>query len=430
MTDQSVAGEEALRGESPAAAGEVGARVVDSEGRSWIDVGGSYGSVNVGYGRLEVAQAAYEQMLRVTPSQFRSPGESALSLIDRLASASPIPQPRIFLVRSAYEASDAALRVVRAFHQMAGDGSRTGIITPGDSYRAADGLSTVRGGEDDSNLEPNVILAPQPNPYRCPMGGRSAFDCAVRCAHAVEDLILSHGAETIAAVVAEPIFTTEGAVVPGEEYWPMLREICNEYGVLLVADEVVTGFGRTGRMFAVEHWGVTPDLITLGIGNQGSHLPLGVVIAKEEVAGGLPEDLLPMRGHPVSTAAAVRTLEIIQAEHLDGNPASIGGYFKEQLEGLKVDHPILGDVRGLGLMLAMELVGDRETGAGFPPESGVDDRLTEAFARRGLILRSESGIVRMGPPLAVTRDDVDEIVHGIDLALWGVEGDLGISTPP
>jgi adenosylmethionine-8-amino-7-oxononanoate aminotransferase len=293
------------------------------------------------------------------------------------------------------------------------------------------------GGVDRSDYEPampGMVYAPQPLPYRCELGGETPSECAVRCAQAIEDLILFHGPQSVAAVIAEPISSASGAAVPGDEYWPMLRQICDRYGVLLIADEVICGFGRTGKMFAVEHWDVVPDIMTVAKGIVSSYLPVAATIVTREVADAFAgEDhifrqALTGGGHPVTSAAALKNIEIIENENLVRNSAETGGYFLEQLHGLKEDHPIIGDVRGLGLMVAVELVSDRETKARFPAEVHVRERLSEKFQQQGLILRPLSdNFVGMSPPLCITRSEVDEIVAVLDRSFGELENELAAS---
>ena len=212
----------------------------------------------------------------------------------------------------------------------------------------------------------------------------------------------------------------------------MVREICDRYGVLLIADEVICGFGRTGKMFAVEHWDIVPDILTLAKGIISTYLPLAATVVKKEVADYFagPDNMLhhtmTFSGHPVSAAAALKNIEIIETENMVENSAQVGAYLKEQLEGLMIDHPIIGDVRGLGLLVQVELVSDRATKARFPKESNLAARLNERFRARGLLLRVGGDIMGIGPSLCITRGEVDEIVHAIDLTLREVEGELGV----
>ena len=284
-------------------------------------------------------------------------------------------------------------------------------------------------------MNPGWLYAPQPNAYRCARGGQTASECAVRCAEAIEELILAEGPETVAAVIAEPVANPSGAAVPGDEYWPMLREICDKYGVLLIDDEVICAFGRTGKMFAIDHWGVVPDIMTVAKGVISSYLPLGAVIVKEEIADRFAgrdsyfKHGLTFGGHPVAAAASLKNIEILENERLVENAANVGAYFKGQLQGLMDDHPIVGDVRGIGLLLAIELVSDRSTKAGFSPDFHLADRLNEKFRRHGFIFYSYGAIMSIGPPLCITPSEVDEIVRGLDAILAELEAELGIAQP-
>ncbi len=363
-----------------------------------------------------------------------------IKLAEKLADITPGSLSRVFPVNSGSEANETAIKIARAYHRRRGEPGRYKVISRRGSYHGATAgvlwLGSTPGASraDYEPSPPGVLYSPQPNPYRCELGGETPSECAVRCVRAIDELVRFHGPETVSAVIAEPVAMGQGAVVPGDEYWPMLREICSEYGVLLIADEVITGFGRTGKMFGVEHWDVVPDIMTVAKGIVSSYPPLGATIATDEVArqfvgeGSIFRHVLTTAGHPVAAAAALKNIEILETESLVRNSAEVGAYLKEQLVGLMTDHPIVGDVRGIGLLLGFELVSDRKTKARFDPELKVSDRLTERFKAHGLILRSYSGIVNVGPPLCVTRDDVDEIVHAIDLSLWELEGDLGIAS--
>ena len=416
-----------------------GVRITDSEGRTWIDVNGGYNSVNVGYGRREIAEAAYEQMKQITYFPAGAATVPTIRLAEKLAEITPGSLSRVFPVSGGSEANETALKIARAYHKRRGEPGRYKIVSRRGSYHGTTAGVLWLGGnpnaprDDFEPAYPGMVYAPQPNPYRCERGGETPSECAVRCANAVDELIRFEGPGTVAAVIAEPVAMPHGATVPGDEYWPMLREICNKHGVLLIADEVICGFGRTGRMFAVEHWDVVPDIMTVAKGIISSYLPLAATIATEEVADVFAGDknylrhVLTFAGHPVSAAASLKNIEIIENEGMVESSAEVGAYFKEQLDGLKLDHPSVGDVRGLGLLMAVELVADRETKAGFPPEAKIPARLNEKFRDRGLILRTVSDTISIGPPLCITRGEVDEIVHAIDLTLWEIEGEMGIA---
>ena len=301
-----------------------GIRVTDSEGKSWIDVSGGYASVNVGYGRTEIADAAREQMLKLSYFPQGTATEPLVRLAEKLAEITPGSLERSWPVTGGSEANETAIKIARAYHRRLGDSGRYKIISRRGSYHGATGgVMWLGGSTDRSDYEPaypGMVYAPQPNPYSCELGGKTPSECAVRCAQAIEDLILFHGAKTVAAVIAEPVSSATVAAVPGDEYWPMLRQICDKHGVLLIADEVICGFGRTGKMFAMEHWDVVPDLMTVAKGIVSSYLPIASAIATREVADvfagedNIYRQALTFGGHPVTAAAALRNIQIIEDE--------------------------------------------------------------------------------------------------------------------
>ncbi len=415
-----------------------GVRVTDSEGRSWIDASGGQGAVNIGYGRTEIGDIVYEQAAALNYMPQRSAIPSTIDLVRKLAEITPGTLSRTFPVSSGSEANETAIKVARAYHKRNGEPARYKIISRFGSYHGDLGLVQWLGSSPDHRnadyepAYPGMVYAPQPNVYRFGNGDLTPSECAVQSAKAVEDLIRFHQPSTVAAVIAEPV--TNDGVVPGPEYWPMLREICNEYGIVLIADEVTTGLGRTGRMFGVDHWGVEPDIMTMAGGLSGGYMPIGATTATNAIADrfattdSLFRHVFTFAGHPVACAVALKSIEIIESEGLVENAAETGEYLMEALTTLTGDHPIVGDVRGLGLLCAIELVSDRTTKAGFRPEVGMAERLTAKFGEHGLILPVRGNVIPITPPLTTTRGDVDQIMHAIDLALWEIEGELGIAS--
>ena len=413
-----------------------GIRVTDSEGRSWIDVNAGYCSVNVGYGRTEIAEAAYQQMLDISYFPQGTTTTPLVHLVEKLAQITPGNLERTWSVSGGSEANETAIKIARAYHKRRGESGRYKIISRRGSYHGATAGVLWMGGtklterSDYEPAYPGMVYAPHPNPYRCELGGKTPSECAVRCAQAIEDLIVFHGPKTVAAVIAEPLAMASGAAVPGDEYWPMLREICNKYGVLLIDDEVICGFGRTGKMFGVEHWGVVPDIMTVANGLTSTYLPYGAAIVTRDVADAFAGQgntfymSLTYGGHPVAAAAALKNIEIIENEGLVQRAADMGLYVLGRLHSLKEEHPIIGDVRGIGLMLSMELVSDCRTKASFHKELNVEARLNKKFYQRGLILRCQGPYINVTPPLCIERSEVDEIVSAIDGALGEIESEL------
>jgi adenosylmethionine-8-amino-7-oxononanoate aminotransferase len=410
-----------------------GIRVTDSEGNEWIDVNGGYSSVNVGYGRTEIAEAAHQQMLKLSYFPQGSATEPLVRFVEKLAQITPGNLERSWPVTGGSEANETAIKIARAYHKRMRQPGRYKIISRKGSYHGATGgvvwLGGTAGLSDYEPALPGMVYAPQPDPARCEFGGKTPSECAVRCAQAIEDLILFHGPDTVAAMIAVPIAS---ATVPGDEYWPMVRQICDKYGVLLIADEVVTGFGRTGKMFGMEHWDVVPDIMTVAKGVASSYLPIGAAIATTEVAevfageDNVFHQALTFGGHPVAAAAALKNIEIIENEQLVKNSAETGTYFLEQLQELAQEHPIIRGARGIGLMLRIHLVEDSETETDLPPDFEIGERLTEKFREQGLLLRPGGRSFGISPPLCITVSEVDEIVLAIDRALSGLESDLSL----
>ena len=413
-----------------------GVRVTDSEGQSWIDVNGGYASVNVGYGRTEIAEAARDQMRRLAYFPQGTTTPPLVRLVEKLAQIAPGNLERVWPSSGGSEANETAIKIARAYHKRTGGPGRYKIISRRGSYHGATAGVLWLGGNRQTDRKdyepafPGMVYAPHPDPFRCELGGETPSECAALCSQAIEDLILFHGPGTVAAVIAEPVAGASGVAIPGDEYWPYLRRICEKYGVLLIADEVACGFGRTGKMFGVEHWGVVPDIMTIAKGLSSSYLPCASAIATADVAsafegeGNIFSMTLTFGGHPVAAAVALKNIEIIESEGLVQNSAEVGAYFLDQLRPLKQEHPIVGNVRGLGLMLSIELIGDPGTRAGFPAELRVAKRLKEKFRRQGLILGLVGTYVNMAPPLCITRSEVDEIVAGLDAALGELEDEL------
>jgi adenosylmethionine-8-amino-7-oxononanoate aminotransferase len=385
-----------------------------------------------------MADVVYDQMAALNYMPQRSAIPSTIELVRKLAEITPGTLARTFPVSSGAEANETAIKIAKAYHRRNGEPGRYKIISRVGSYHGDLGLvqwlgtRPDRGTADYEPAYPGMVYAPQPNSYRCGPGNMSPSECAVACARAIDELIRFHQPSTVAAVIAEPV--TNDGVVPGDEYWPMLREICNEYGVVLIADEVTTGFGRTGKMFGLDHWDVEPDIMTLAGGMGGSYMPIGAATATTAIAdrfGGsdsLLKHVFTFAGHPVAAAVALKNIEIIESENLVENAAKVGKHLKDMLTTLVADHPTVGDVRGIGLLLAIELVGDPATKAGFDPALDIPGRLTAKFKHRGLILPVRGNVIAITPALTITEAEVDEIVHAIDIALWEIEGELGIAS--
>jgi adenosylmethionine-8-amino-7-oxononanoate aminotransferase len=416
-----------------------GLNVYDTDGNEWLDVNGGYLCVNVGYGRTEIADAVRAQMKALSFTPRGTTTEPVVRLSQKLAEITPGDLERSWQSTGGSEANETAIKIAKAYHKRNGEKSRYKVISRMGSYHGATGLTSWLGGRGSrSDFEPafpGMLYAAQPNPYRPDAGGETPSEIAVRAAKSVEDLILYHGADTVAAFIGEAFCADtpyDACSVPGPEYWPMVREICDRYGVVMIVDEVITGFGRTGKMFGIEHWGVTPDIMTMAKGLVSAYVPMAATIATPKIADAFagPDNVfaqtLTFGGHPVIAAAALANIDIIEKDKLVQNAADVGEYLMDQMRSVGEKHPMVGNVRGLGLMTAMDLVSDPVTKVRFPAELGVENRMAEKFAERRLIIRPR-GLLVFSPPLCITRDEVDRIMQGVDEVLGEVEAEIGMS---
>ena len=406
-----------------------GCMVTDAQGRAYLDALSGQWLVNVGHGREEIAEAMAEQAKTLAyGNASRAATLPAIQLAAVLARLTPGDLSTVFFSSGGSEAVESALKIARQYHALRGEPKRYKVIARRGSYHGATygamSISGSRSGVDPyfGPLLPGALSVSAPYCYRCDY--RKTYpECEVYCVDAIEDLIRYESPNTVAAVIAEPISAACGIVVPPAEYLPRLRDICDRYGVLLIFDEVITGFGRTGKMFASEHWGVTPDIMTLAKGLSSGYAPIAATMCRQPIAeafggadGKAIGHLLTFGGQPVACAAALANLDILQRENLVGNAETQGAYLLARLHELASRHPTVGDVRGLGLLCALELVSDRRTRQPFPPEGAEISYLLNTLAELGLLTRADSNLY-LAPPLCIERREIDQIVSIVDAAL-------------
>lgn len=421
-----------------------GALLYDVDGREYLDaMAGGLFAVLAGYGREEIARAMYEQALRLnytSPASVTS--EVTIELGRRLAELTPGDLSASFFCSSGSEAVEASIKLARQYHRTNGEGRRYKVVSLRRAYHGSTiGALSATGWspqfqEFRRSADPVVPVAGSANAmpaycYRCELG-QTHPSCRLACATTIEQAILGSDPELVSCVILEPIMGTAGCIVPPPGYLAEVREICDRYSVLLIADEVVCGFGRTGRWFGVEHTGVVPDIMVLAKGLTSGYAPMAAAVASREIAESIPVffDVHTMGGHPVSAAAALANIRIIERECLVENSATIGAYMLELLEGLRA-HPAVGDVRGLGLFMAIELH-DPVRGADFAPDLHVADRVTQATMEMGLFGPRPLGgcTLVFAPPLIFTKAQAERAIEVLDAALSEVEASIPLGTAP
>jgi adenosylmethionine-8-amino-7-oxononanoate aminotransferase len=428
----------------PRAVRAEGVFIYDEQGHRYLD--GCSGALvaNLGHGREEVVRAMAEQAARlayVHGGAFTTePAETLARLVAELA---PGDLNRVFLVSGGSEATETALKMARQFWVEQGRPEKYLVISRWLSYHGATLGALAMSGHAARRRPYRPLLADFPHippcyHYRCPLCQHEA-DCNLRCAYALEEEILRVGPEYVAAFIAEPVVgAAAGATTPPPGYFELIRQVCDRYDVLFIADEVMTGFGRTGCMFGIQHWEAVPDIVAAGKGISAGYAPLGAVIAREEIyraieagSGGFVHGFT-YSGHPPSAAAGVAVLTILREEGLVEAAAGKGEYLRAGLLRVQERHPMVGDVRGKGLMLGLEFVRDRTTKEPFPRELKVSERVVAAAFRRGLCVYPGSGTVDgvrgdhilVGPPLTIGEAELDLLVAILDEALTEVEAQV------
>ena len=394
-----------------------GARVTDAEGRSYIDCYAGISVVNAGHGNADVRRAAKEQIDRLIHcSSYTYYNQPMADLAERLAEVTPGRLQKTFFANSGAEGIEAAMRLAKVYtgkHEFIAlersfHGRTLGTLSvTGNSSRK------TRGGAYASG----VAFAPTPYPYRS-LFGSDPETVAERAAQAVEEVIRFHTSGDVAGFIVEPVMGEGGVIVPPASYLPRVKAILDRYDILLIADEVQCGFGRTGKLFAVEHFGVEPDIMVMAKGIADG-FPLSATIARAEIADSFKpgEHLSTFGGNPVSCAAGLANLEYMLREDVPGHAAQQGEHALTRLRALAERLPAIGEARGLGLMIGLELVADRETRA---PDAALAREVRRYCREHGVLVGvggTEGNVVRIQPPLVISRAELDEALDVIGTAV-------------
>lgn len=423
------------RGESPnrIITGGQGSTIIDRDGRESLDAFAGLYCVNVGYGRTEIAEAIAEQAHKLAyyHAYAGHGSEPSIRLSKMIVDRAPAGMSRVYFGLSGSDANETNIKLVWYYNNVLGRPDKKKIIS---RWRGYHGSGVMTGSLTGLSLFHNAFDLPRAPilhteaPYYFRRADRSLSEEAFSqfCADRLEEMILAEGPDTIAAFIGEPVLGTGGIVPPPAEYWNKIQAVLRKYDILMIADEVVTGFGRLGSSFGSTHYGIEPDLITIAKGLTSAYLPLSGTIVSDRVWRVLVEgsDRLGVIGHgwtysahPLCAAAGIANLELIDRLDLVSNAATVGAHLRKALRDGLADHPHVGDIRGEGMLAAVEFVADRDDRRFFDPADKVGPRLAAALAERGVIARAmpEGDILGFAPPLCLTIEEADRVataVHG------------------
>lgn len=415
-----------------------GIYIEDAEGHRLLDAFAGLYCVNVGYGRQEIAEAIYAQaqQLAYYHTYVGHTNEPLVRLSQRIVGLAGQDMSRVYYGLSGSDANETQLKLVWYYNNVLGRPEKKKVISRDRGYHGssiASGSMTglpVFHAQFDLPLE-RIKHTIAPSYYRRPDAAMTEQEFSRYCAEQLEQLILAEGPETVAAMIAEPVLGTGGIIPPPEGYWAAIREVLDRYDILLIADEVVCGFGRIGVPFGSQYYAMRPDLITIAKGLTSAYQPLSGVIIGERVWSVLEQgtgDYGPIghgytySGHALGAAAALANLDIIEREDLTGNAQRTGAYFQQRLQETFADHPMVGEVRGIGLLAALEFAQNPAQRQAFAPELKVGPRVASACLAEGLIARAmpHGDILGFAPPLIVTPADIDRIVGHTEQAVRSV----------
>jgi taurine---2-oxoglutarate transaminase len=402
-------------------AGAEGRYFWDYDGRRYLDFASQLVNVSIGHQHPKLVAAIKQQadkLCTIAPSMATEPRSTLARLI---AEVTPGDISMTFFTNGGAEANENAIKLARWYT------GRHKIIARYRSYHGATaGSITLTGDPRRWPAEPGipgVVRMFDPYTYRCSAGHPDPCPVCTGAPH-LEEILQYEGADTVAAVILEPVTGTNGVIVPPDGYLQSIREVCDRHGILLIADEVMVGFGRTGTWFACDNWDVVPDIITMAKGINSGYVPLGAMAVREPIADWLRDKYfaggLTYSGHPLACAVGVASIEAFREEGIVEHAAELGPVFQEALNGLAAKHPSIGEVRGLGCFWALELVRSRETREPLVPFNSAGEsaapmtRLAKAAMERGLSLMTHWNVVMICPPLTITREELDEGIAILD----------------
>ena len=411
-----------------------GSYLIDADGNRIIDGLSSLWNVSAGHSRRELADAAYGQMnqLAFSSSYAGSSNPPAIELAERLSSITYPSINNFYFTSGGGESTDSNFKLARFYWKAKGKPEKTKVIGRTWGYHGVTFAAMCATGIQGywttfGPVIPGFSHIPTPDPYHYPVPEDGSSQ-GIAAANELEKEILKQGPETVAMFIAEPVQGAGGVIVPQDDYFARIREICDEYEVLLVSDEVITGFGRTGKMFGLQHYGIEPDLMQFAKSITSGALPLGGIGMSDDIAETIRSSDKPWMhaytysGHPTTCAVALATLDIVQNEDLPGKAASNGEAMLQRYKDALEDHPHVGNIRGKGMMHGIEIVKDKSTKEWFEPEFGLGAKLTKAMLDRGLYTRVRSEVICSAPPLNTDQATLNKMVEVVHDAVVDVLG--------
>jgi putrescine aminotransferase len=398
-----------------------GVYIYDVDGNRILDGMSGLWCVNIGYGRRELVDAAAEQMAQLPfyNSFFQCAHPPAIRLAELLAEVTPAHLEHVFLTGSGSESNDTVLRMVRHYWTLRGEPRRKVVISRANAYHGSTMGGASLGGMAYMHKQgglpiPGIEHIPQPY-YFDYRGNLSAEEFGIERARELQRRIESVGPDNVAAFIGEPIQGAGGVIIPPASYWPEIRRICEKYGILLIVDEVITGFGRTGRWFASEYYGLEPDFLVMAKGMSSGYLPIGGVMVADRVAevlinGGDFNHGFTYSGHPTCAAVAARNIELLRDEGVVDHVRDVAAPYLAERWASLADHPLAGETRTLGLLGAIELVANKDTKARWQPSGRAGELCRDLAVRNGLVMRHVNESMIIAPPLVITREQIDELV--------------------
>jgi 4-aminobutyrate--pyruvate transaminase len=409
-----------------------GVFVRDENGKTYLEALSGLWCVSLGFSERRLAEAAYRQMLKLPyyHTFAHKATDIGIELAEKLLSIAPVPMSKVFFVNSGSEANDTIVKLVWYYNNALGRPAKKKIISRGKAYHgvtvASASLTGLPNNHRDFDLPiANILHVECPHWYRFGQPGESEEAFATRLANSLEQRILSEAPETVAAFIAEPILGAAGVLLPPATYFEKIQAVLKKYDVMLIADEVICGFGRTGNMWGTETYGLKPDMISCAKALSSAYLPIGAVMVSEEIYGALTRQSekigvfshgFTYSGHPVTSAVALETLKIYAERDLLTHVRKIAPRMQASLKRF-ADHPLVGEVRGIGLIGAIELVADKAAKAPFDPKANVGGFLANRGHHHGVILRALGDSIAFCPPLIINESEIDLMFERFERAL-------------